>query len=202
MLGRLIVALLIIGAAAIVTMERETAVAADMSADLAESKYSDAEERAKKWEERATQAEAKLAELEVKAAWLEKDNAEQHRLRELALLPLEVKTKNLSMKGKLTREDLKHQLQVSETDIARCFARATARGPELTVRWLIMEDGRVASVGYDDPPAGFEKVAVCLSEEVSDWRFPAGKGNLSFAQATWHTAAPDVQHIQHIQHQQ
>lgn len=133
MIGRLIVALLMIAAAAIVTMERETAVIADMTADLAESKYSDAEDRAKRYEKRAKEAEAKLAELQAKNAWLEAEIIAAREARELALLPLEAKMVKPSIKGARELDEHIKVAKQNSSAASACFARAPSRGPEVTI---------------------------------------------------------------------
>jgi hypothetical protein len=189
MIGRVIIALLMIAAAAIVTMERETAVVADMTADLAESKYTDAEERAKRYEERAKDAEAKLTEIEAKNKWLEGEIAEANRLRDLALLPLEVKVVQPSMKGALDNNEL---LRVAHANaVNTCFARAPTRGPDVTMRWVVQADGRPTNVAAADVPPGFDDVVDCLRTSIASWRFPPSKVGLSLAQLTWDTKAPD-----------
>lgn len=191
MIGRVIVALLIIAAAAIVTMERETAVVADMTADLAESKYADAEERAKRYEARAKEAEARAAELDAKNKWLEEQIAEATRLRELALLPLEVKVVQSAMKGAHDNTELARVVKLHEVSTNACFARAPSRGPDVTIRWVVQTDGRSVNANAVNVPQGFETVVQCLHEEIATWRFAPAKNGLSLAQLTWDTEAPE-----------
>lgn len=192
MIGRIIIALLMIAAAAIVTMERETAVVADMTAELAESKYADAEERAKKYEARAKDAENKLTEIEAKNQWLEGEIAEAKRLRELSLLPLEVKMLHPTMKGALDAAELMRVVQRERMDSNACFARAPMRGPQVTLRWVVRLDGTVNNVSAASVPPGFDDVVECLRAEVSSWRFAPTKLGLSLAQVTWDTTSPSA----------
>jgi hypothetical protein len=192
MIGRVIIALLIIAAAAIVTMERETAVVADMTADLAESKYADAEERAKRYEARATEAEAKATELEAKNKWLEEQAAEALRLRELSLLPLEVRVVQQSMKGVHDEAELARVARLHNASTNACFARAPTRGPKVSMRWVVQTDGRSVNMNASNVPEGFEGVVACLHEELTTWRFPPAKNGLSLAQLTWDTKSPTV----------
>lgn len=190
MIGRVIIALLMIAAAAIVTMERETAVVADMTADLAESKYSDAEDRAKRYEARAKEAESKVTELDAKNKWLEGELAEAKRLRELSLLPLEIKVVAPSMKGALDINELMRVMHTNSSVTTACFARAPSRGPAVTLRWVVQPDGRPASVSASEIPEGFDDVVKCLRTNISGWHFIATKG-LSLAQITWDTKSPE-----------
>lgn len=194
MIGRVIVALLIIAAAAIVTMERETAVVADMTADLAESKYSGAEDRAKRYETRANAAESKITELDAKSKWLEAELAEATRLRELALLPIELKLVAPSMKGALDNVELMRvaNANANASATAVCFARAPTRGPDVTMRWVVQTDGRTTSISAFDVPTGFDDVVDCLHTNIKRWRFPPSKVGLSLAQLTWNTQSPDA----------
>lgn len=187
MFGRLIVALLIIGAAAVVTMERETAEVADMTATLAESKYSDAEERAQLFEKRARAAEARLVELEAKNGWLEGALAEVTRDKELALLPLELRTKNPAVRGGLELPQVMKVVRENAMAMTPCFARAPSRGPEITMQWVV-SDGRVVSVLNGGVPDGFETVIECLGAEIATWTFP--KDDVTFAQISWVTRSP------------
>lgn len=190
MIGRLIVALLMIAAAAIVTMERETAVVADMTADLAESKYNDAEDRAQRYEKRAKEAEAKLAEIQAKNAWLEGEIIAVREERELALLPLETKMVNPSIKGARDLDEHVRVAKLNSSAASACFARAPSRGPELTIRWVVRHDGRVMSPSASAAVDGFENVIDCLTSEIATWRYSAVKDGLSLAEMTWTTKAP------------
>lgn len=193
MFGRLIVALLVIGAAAVVTMERETAEVADMTATLAESKYTDAEERARTYEKRAKEAEAKMAELDVKNRWLESAYDEAKVARELALLPLELRTKNPSVRGVLTLPAVMKVVRENAASTAACFARVPARGPELTMKWVVSTDGRVVSLIDGPVPEGYDAAAFCMRTELASWTFPKAPSRaagLTLVELTWATSSP------------
>ena len=191
MIGRLITAILVIAAAAVVTMERETAEVADMSATLAESKYADAEERAARYEGRAREAEAKAIELEAHNAVLAKQLRSSERGRRLALFRGGAVLDSVQTSPPEAKAALKKLIDVNIDAQRACFGEADIDDPAVFGRFLRL---RVVTRGEEVRDVigvgvipGLKAVEACLADEMRNWDAPpTPKGHLiTVATVTW-----------------
>ncbi len=91
---------------------------------------------------------------------------------------VEIGTESLSVfvLGSLTREEIERVIRAHHPEVRNCYDREIARNPGLagkvTLKWTIVEGGRVENVSTKENTTGSRSLSDCIAANLKGWKFP------------------------------